>query len=555
MKKRKAAVLAAAAFAMTAAFFLNGIQRAEAADNVVVMLDPGHDSTHTGAAAYGLKEQQLNLKIGLACRTELEKYDGITVYMTHDTIACPFEGSTTKQDLIQRTEYAGEVGADLFVSLHNNSGDDSGYEIYYPNNHYVSEFNDIGYAVSEHIAGYLSEMGIYRNGLYTRDSDGEEDDDTNWYPDGSRADYYSVIRNSKYNGVPGIIVEHTHVFLSNDNMLVRMGQADASGIADYFGLHKKNGLCTDKYGDWHYYEDGEVSDYTGMAFNEYGWWYVTDGEIDDSYTGIAENEYGRWYMQDGVVNMDYTGMLCDGAEWYYVQGGYINDAYTGMACNEYGWWYFEDGKLNWNYTGMALNEYGWWYFENGVLNWDYTGMVCNEYGWWYYQNGNLNREYTGMALNEYGWWYFENGFLNLNYTGMALNEYGWWYFENGLLNDAYTGMALNEYGWWYFENGQLNREYTGMAHNEYGWWYFENGLLNEEYTGIGANSYGEWYYQQGRIGYDFSGKVKFDDTEYTITEGYVVEKRIVNETEADTADTVHTAGTLPAGEESSTLGK
>lgn len=36
--------------------------RAEAADNVVVMLDPGHDSTHTGAAAYGLKEQQLNLK-------------------------------------------------------------------------------------------------------------------------------------------------------------------------------------------------------------------------------------------------------------------------------------------------------------------------------------------------------------------------------------------------------------------------------------------------------------------------------------------------------------
>ena len=47
MKKRKAAVLAAAAFAMTAAFFLNGIRRAEAADNVVVMLDPGHDSTHT----------------------------------------------------------------------------------------------------------------------------------------------------------------------------------------------------------------------------------------------------------------------------------------------------------------------------------------------------------------------------------------------------------------------------------------------------------------------------------------------------------------------------
>ena len=49
MKKRKAAVLAAAAFAMTAAFFLNGIQRAEAADNVVVMLDPGHDTYRGGS--------------------------------------------------------------------------------------------------------------------------------------------------------------------------------------------------------------------------------------------------------------------------------------------------------------------------------------------------------------------------------------------------------------------------------------------------------------------------------------------------------------------------
>ena len=155
-----------------------------------------------------------------------------------------------------------EGGAAYFVADHVKAAKKAAfihvdYEIYYPNNHYVSEFNDIGYAVSEHIAGYLSEMGIYRNGLYTRDSDGEEDDDTNWYPDGSRADYYSVIRNSKYNGVPGIIVEHaylsdagdTHVFLSNDNMLVRMGQADASGIADYFGLHKKNGLCTEpKFG-------------------------------------------------------------------------------------------------------------------------------------------------------------------------------------------------------------------------------------------------------------------------------------------------------------------
>lgn len=62
MKKRRQQCWQAAAVLQDGRHFFNGIQRAEAADNVVVMLDPGHDSTHTGAAAYGLKEQQLNLK-------------------------------------------------------------------------------------------------------------------------------------------------------------------------------------------------------------------------------------------------------------------------------------------------------------------------------------------------------------------------------------------------------------------------------------------------------------------------------------------------------------
>ena len=161
----------------------------------------------------------------------------------------------------------------------------------------------------------------------------------------------------------------------------------------------------------------------------------------------------------------------------------------------------------------------------------------------------------------------EKGLISLqlrNYwiDNTHLNEYGYRaqayaVYEKGIELGYWfaNGGDITSDSWVVVEDDVIQTDYTGMASNEYGWWYFENGLLNEEYTGIGANSYGEWYYQQGRIGYDFSGKVKFDDTEYTITEGYVVEKRIVNETEADTADTVHTAGTLPAGEESSTLGK
>lgn len=254
MKCKKAAAIFFAALVILQIGVAGNIHRQKiwAADhNIVVVLDPGHDSTHTGAANYGLQEQVLNMKIALACREELEQYQGVTVYLTHDTLDCPFPGSGTKEDLKQRTEFAGEVGASLFVSLHNNAGQDiSGYEIYYPNSNYISEYNDIGYCAAECIANQLSGIGLNQIGLYTRDSDEDDDIDENWYPDGSRADYYSVIRNSKYNGVPGLIVEHAymsndydvHHFLSDDEMLIQMGQADARGIAEYFGLRKDNGI-------------------------------------------------------------------------------------------------------------------------------------------------------------------------------------------------------------------------------------------------------------------------------------------------------------------------
>lgn len=215
--------------------------------NVVIVLDPGHDSTHTGASYFGLKEHEINFKIALACKAELEEYLGATVYLTHDTLGCPFGGSTTKEDLILRTEYAASVGADLYVSLHNNAGQNlSGFEIYYPNSNYISEYNTIGQGVSECIAEELSGIGMNEIGLYTKNSDADDDDETNWYPDGTRADYYSVIRNSKYNGITGIIVEHAYMsneydvdtFLSDDDMLAEMGKADARGIAAYFGLRK-----------------------------------------------------------------------------------------------------------------------------------------------------------------------------------------------------------------------------------------------------------------------------------------------------------------------------
>ena len=402
--KKRLLLIPVTAIAVIAGIWTQKPVTAKAADDFVIVLDPGHDATHVGARGYGLKEEELNMKIALSCKAELEKYDGVKVYLTHPTIDCGLPGSSTRECLYSRPDYAKSVGASLYVSLHNNAGmDTSGHEVYYPNANYIPEFNVEGAALAQCISDKLSDIGINDRGIHTRDSNGDEVDETNWYNDGSRADYYAVIRGSKKNGFIGLIVEHAYIsnandasLLGDDNMLALMGQADAHGIAEYYGFAKKNGLRIGNDDIWHMYSDGDiVSDYTGMAENEYGWWMLTDGSINFDYTGMAENQYGWWYISNGALDLSYTG----------------------MAENEYGWWYMSNGALDLSYTGMAENEYGWWYMSNGALDLNYTGMARNEYGWWYINKGLLDSEYTGIASNKYGEWYFVDGVIAYDYSG------------------------------------------------------------------------------------------------------------------------------------------
>lgn len=55
---------------------------------LIVTLDPGHGGKDSGATqkwnGKTAMEKEMNLKIGLACREELNKYAGVKVYMTRD---------------------------------------------------------------------------------------------------------------------------------------------------------------------------------------------------------------------------------------------------------------------------------------------------------------------------------------------------------------------------------------------------------------------------------------------------------------------------------------
>lgn len=208
--------------------------------NYVVVLDPGHDDSHAGTSANGISEKDVNLKIATYCKQELETYYGVQVYMTRETSACPYPGTTSLDDNTKRVEYAQSVGADAYVSFHCNYISDSsvnGAIVFYPNPNYNSEVSNQGKDMAGKI---LTNLGYL--GLNTRRIDYTYHDEYK-YDDGSKADGYIVIREAKKRGIPAVIIEHAFVsnpsdaaFLGNEANLKNMGVADAAGIAQHFGL-------------------------------------------------------------------------------------------------------------------------------------------------------------------------------------------------------------------------------------------------------------------------------------------------------------------------------
>ena len=215
--------------------------------NIVVVLDPGHDGSHGGTSGNGVAESEVNLKIAQYCKEELQKYSGVTVYMTRDSQTCPYGGSSVGAKTCNegRVAFAKSVGANIYVSLHNNSASSesvSGVEIYYPNTNYNPSVSQTGEELASQILRQLTALGLKNRGTKIRTC--KDTVPEYQYPDGSQADYYAVIRNCKKEGIPAIIVEHAFVtnpsdvsnYLSTDEQLKKLGVADATGIAQYYNL-------------------------------------------------------------------------------------------------------------------------------------------------------------------------------------------------------------------------------------------------------------------------------------------------------------------------------
>ena len=290
--------------------------------NVKVVLDPGHDGTHAGAPGFGVQEADLTLKIATYCKEELSTYNGITVYMTRESASCPAGGGDYIACLDARANLAKNVGANVLVSFHLNTanGTARGVEVYYPNSNYNAQVGSNGQALAKKICDKLAALGLNYRGTKIRNASYDK------YPDGSAADYYGLIRRCKNNGIPGLIIEHAfldnandyYTYLSSDEKLKALGVADATAIAEYFGLTKGAQTVTCTYTQSR--ADGSLKiKWSGLDNVDY---YEIWRDTKDAYDYEKIDE-----VSDATSFIDDTVEL--GTRYYYLVRPVFNDGTTG----------------------------------------------------------------------------------------------------------------------------------------------------------------------------------------------------------------------------------
>lgn len=285
-------------------------------ENIVVALDPGHDNNDAGAEGYGLKEQELTLKIANYCKEELEKYSGVTVYMTRTTNTCPYDCSNSGECIQKRVNAAKKAGADIFVSFHLNSADATsanGAEVIIPNKNWKPALGAEGQELAEEILAQLVKLGLTERSIYSKDSlSGDK------YTDGSLADYFAVPRMCKAAGITGIIVEHAFIsnsgdvnkFLKTESGLRSLGVADANGIVKYYGLQKDAWAKP--------VLKSPTATYLGTNIS----WNSVTGAT--GYAVYRKTGTENWKMIDTTTSASYTdsSVLTNGRTYYYTVRAY-----------------------------------------------------------------------------------------------------------------------------------------------------------------------------------------------------------------------------------------
>ena len=229
------------------------------AKDVTIVIDPGHGGIDIGSSnkSAGIIERDVNLKIATYLKQYLEEYAGVNVFMTHNGF------SSGTMDLLDRALVARKNNADLFISIHCNASDTSssvnGAEAFVTANKSLPKYNQECSRLANMILDNISKLGIRRIGVKTRLS--SQSDEV--YSDGTRGDYYGVIRYAMKGikegpganiqngeGIPTVLVEHCYIqngdekYINNESGIQNLARADSNAITEFFGLKQKNKIVS-----------------------------------------------------------------------------------------------------------------------------------------------------------------------------------------------------------------------------------------------------------------------------------------------------------------------
>ncbi len=203
-----------------------GVETAPAEDDsIIVVIDPGHGGENLGGEYEDYTEKEMTIVVANAMKEELEKYEGITVYLTRN--------GDQDLDLEERCEFAKSVNADFMFCLHFNLSE---YHTLFGAECWVSAFGENyskGYSFASVEIDMLQEIGLYSRGIKTRLND-------------QGIDYYGIIRHATERDIPCVLIEHCHLDQENDKpfydhneKLQDFGRLDATAVAKYFKLRSE----------------------------------------------------------------------------------------------------------------------------------------------------------------------------------------------------------------------------------------------------------------------------------------------------------------------------
>ena len=431
--------------------------------NLVIVLDPGHDaSKHSGATANGVREEVVTLKIAEYCKEVLEQYSGVSVYMTRTDGNCPYPDTNSIDDILKRVEWAKTKDADVFISFHINSsvsGAAQGAEVYYP------QGEENAQELAKDIVGELAKLGLKNRG--------DKGDDS-----------YAVIRHSKRNGFPGLIIEHAFVsnvsdakWFQTEENLKKLGEADAAGIIKYYGLTKDKGKWEFTGEHWKWKEgNGKYATSTWKSIDGVWYYFDTNSNMTTDWQQIG----GIWYYMNSSGAMT-TGWQQIGGTWYYMNSsGAMQTGWQQIG----GTWYYMNGSGAMQTGWQTIGNQTYYLNEGGAMA---TGWKLVE-NVWYYFNGSgylLKGEQTIAGTK----WYLDANTGAL-YTGWHFTDDKWYY---------HTSEGLKQTGWqfiggtWYYMNadGVMTTGWQQIG----GTWYYmdESGAMTTGWQQVG----GTWYYMDG----------------------------------------------------------